>query len=88
MIDKRQPAEVFHPGEYLQDELTERKWTPLEFSQRTGIPIEKINSILEEKSPVLGWMAERFSLVLGTSAVFWSNLNLIFYKQQRRAKKK
>ena len=78
----------FHPGEHLRDELDARGLSDVEFSQMTGIPIEKLNSILDEKSPLLAWMAERIGSSLGTSAVFWMNLNHAFYKEQRSKKRK
>lgn len=81
-----EPAEVFHPGEFLKDELEERNLTAIQFSQRTGIPIDTLNLILECKIALRGWMAERIGVHLGTGAIFWMNLNLAFYKKYPRSK--
>lgn len=79
---------IYHPGEYLKDELEARELSDVVFSQMTGIPIVTLRSILNEESPILAWMAERIGASLGTSAVFWMNLNHAFYKNQPKKKRK
>ena len=83
--NREEPAVVFHPGEHLKDELDARGLSDVEFSQMTGIPIGKLKAILDEKSPILAWMAERIGASLGTSAMLWANLSLAFYKQHRKS---
>ena len=86
-MKQREPAEVFHPGEYLRDELEARSWSDEAFSQLTGITIEALRNVLEGKSGLLGWMAERIGNALGTSATFWIRLNHIYYSRYPHKRK-
>ena len=46
------PAEVFHPGEYLRDELEARGWTQTQFAKIVGQPVQLVNGIINGKTAV------------------------------------
>jgi HTH-type transcriptional regulator/antitoxin HigA len=46
------PAEVFHPGEILGDELKARGWTQSDFARVVGRPLQAINEIILGKKRV------------------------------------
>jgi HTH-type transcriptional regulator/antitoxin HigA len=74
-MDERKPAEVFHPGEHLLDELDARGWTQIEFAEIIGRPGPVVNEIVNGKRGVTPETAREFAAALGTSAEFWMNLD-------------
>lgn len=73
MLDRR-PAEAFHPGEFLGEELEERGWTQTEFAEIIGRPVRLVNEIVKGKRGVTPGTAKELGAALGTSAEFWMNL--------------
>ena len=71
----RRPAEVFHPGEHLLDELEARGWTQTEFAEIIGRPLRLVNEIINGKRGITPETAREFAAALGTSAEFWMNLD-------------
>lgn len=69
-----QVAEVFHPGEYLKDELDARKWTQAEFAEIIGRPPKVINQIISGKLGVTPETAVQLAKAFGTSPELWINL--------------
>lgn len=61
------PAEVFPPGEFLADELSERDLVAL-----PGVP--EVGQIVAGRCEITADVAERLSTALGTSPQFWLNL--------------
>jgi len=74
-MEGRRPAEVFHPGEHLLDELDARGWTQVEFAEIIGRPMTLVNEIVKGKRGVTPETAREFAAALGTSAEFWMNLD-------------
>jgi HTH-type transcriptional regulator/antitoxin HigA len=70
----RAPAEVFPPGEYIQDELEERGWTQEEFANILGRPKQSINQIIRGKKEITPETALGIAEAFGTSAEVWLNL--------------
>ena len=63
------------PGEMLREEFLEPLGlTQTDLAQRMGIPVGRINQILQEKRAVTADTAVRLSRVLGMSAEFWLGL--------------
>lgn len=63
------------PGEMLREEfLTPLGLTQTEIAQRLGVPVGRINQILQDKRAVTADTALRLSRVLGMSAEFWLGL--------------
>lgn len=77
-MGERRPAEVFHPGEHLLDELSARGWTQTEFADIIGRPIRLVNEIVNGKKGITPETAREFGAALGTSAEFWLNLNMAY----------
>lgn len=68
------PAEVFAPGEFLRDELEARGWTQTEFAEIIGRSTRLINEIIAGKRGITPATAKELGAALGTSAIFWLNL--------------
>jgi HTH-type transcriptional regulator/antitoxin HigA len=68
------PAEVFPPGEYLRDELSERGWTQSQFARIIGRPIQLVNGIINNKSAITAQTAKEIAAAFGTSPELWMNL--------------
>jgi len=74
-MEGRRPAEVFHPGEHLLDELDARGWTQVEFAEILGRPVTLVNDIIKGRRGITPETARGFAAALGTSAEFWMNLD-------------
>ncbi len=70
----RRPAEAFHPGETLADELAARGHDAAWLAEQTGYPLEQIEGMLRGERDMSQAFACQLMLVLGTSASFWLNL--------------
>ena len=75
MVPKnRRPS---HPGEILLEEFLK----PLEMSQvelagKMGVPIQRVNTLVNEKRNMTAETAILLSRVLKTSSEFWMNLQV------------
>jgi HTH-type transcriptional regulator/antitoxin HigA len=78
-MNERRPAEVFHPGEHLLDELSARGWTQTEFAEIIGRPIRLVNEVVNGKRGITPETAREFGAALGTSAEFWMNLDTAYH---------
>ena len=74
-MEGRRPAEVFHPGEHLLDELDARGWTQVEFAEIIGRPVTLVNDIIKARRGITPETARGFAAGLGTSAELWMNLD-------------
>ena len=74
----RIPAEAFPPGEYLKDELEERGWTQEELAAIIGRPTGLINQIVLGKRGISPDTAREIAAALGTSAIYWMNLEAAY----------
>ncbi len=48
----RMPAEAFHPGEFLAEELEARGWSVVEFARLSRIPVKQISEIVSGRRSV------------------------------------
>lgn len=73
MIPKhRKPA---HPGEILlQDFLEPLNLSQVELAHRMGVPVQRINTLVNGRRDVTAETAILLSRVLKTSPEFWMNL--------------
>ena len=71
---ERIPAEVFPPGEFLADELKERGWTQIEFSEIIRRPAKTVNEIIAGKKSITPETALELAAALSTSPQYWLNL--------------
>ncbi len=68
------PAEVFHPGDYLREELQTRDWSQAQFAKIIGRPLQTVNEIINGKKDITAKTAKELALALGTGPDFWMNL--------------
>ena len=73
MNEKRKPAQVFHPGEYIAEELEAREqtWDVLRCKNWDDTQIEYM---LRGELPVDDWLALHLHRLWGTSPELWLNL--------------
>ena len=85
MIPKtRKPT---HPGEILlQEFLLPMKMSQVELARRMGVPIQRVNTLINGKRDMTAETAILLAKVLKTSPEFWMNLQIAtdLYKASRR----
>ncbi len=77
-MNDRIPAEAFSPGVYLKDEMDAREWTQEEFAAIIGRPPALINQIISGKRGITPETAREIGAALGTSAMYWMNLDAYY----------
>jgi HTH-type transcriptional regulator/antitoxin HigA len=77
-MNERAPAEVFSPGEYLNDELQARGWSQVDFAEIIGKPAPVVNQIIAARRSVTPELAKLIAAALGTSPMLWLNLEAAF----------
>lgn len=84
MVPKnRKPS---HPGEILLEEfLKPLEMSQVELARRMGVPIQRINTLINGKRDMTAETAILLSRALKTSSEFWMNLQvaLDLYQAQR-----
>ena len=84
MIPKnRMPA---HPGEILLQEFLKPLGTSqVELARRMGVPIQRVNTLINGKRDMTAETAVLLSRVFKTSSEFWMNLQVCrdFYKASK-----
>jgi HTH-type transcriptional regulator/antitoxin HigA len=78
MAEKLSPAEVFPPGEFLSDELEARGWSQQEFAEIIGRPPNAVSQIINGKRSITPATAKELAAALGTSPMFWLNLEAAY----------
>lgn len=72
------PAEVFHAGEFLKEEIEARNWTQAELAEIIGRPTQAVSEIILGKRGVTPETAKALSAAFGTSAEYWMNLETMY----------
>ncbi len=66
-----------HPGEMLLEEfLKPKNMTQLELAGKMGIPIQRINTLINERRDMTPETAILLSRILGTTPQFWMSLQV------------
>lgn len=65
---------AIHPGEILREELAELELSANAFSEKLGVPTNRITSILKEQRSISADTALRLARFFGTTPEFWMNL--------------
>jgi HTH-type transcriptional regulator/antitoxin HigA len=79
MGDKRTPAEVFPPGEFIRDELEARGWTQGDLAQIMGRPLQAVNEIASGKKQITPETALELAEAFGDDdALYWLNLESMY----------
>lgn len=79
-----QPAEVFHPGEYIHDEMLERGMSRLDMERATGISHERWLLLCDMQVGLLGSEAEALERIGWGSALMWLALNRRWHERTKR----
>lgn len=84
---EKTPAEIFPPGEFLQDELHAREWSQADLADILGKPATAVSEIILGKRRITPDMARLLSQALETSPNVWLNLESTYqlYKAERSA---
>ena len=78
----RVPAEIFPPGEFLQEELEARGWTHDDLADILGRPRTLVTQIVNAKRRITPETAKGFADAFGTSAELWMNLEAAYQLSQ------
>src|ERR1051325_9597136 len=73
-IENKIPAEAFHPGEYIRDELEARGWTQQDLADILGKPLMSVNLVITGKRSVTPDMARSLGEAFGSGPELWINL--------------
>ena len=68
------PAEYFHPGEYIQEELEARGWTRATLAVTSGLDRRLIDELIAQKRGVTLLTAHCLGQAFGTGCAVWRNL--------------
>lgn len=68
------PAEAFHPGVYIREELEARDWSQGDFAKIIGRPIQAVNEIINGRKRVTADTAVAIGAAFGTGPEVWINL--------------
>jgi len=78
MKENRKPAAIFHPGEFIREEMAARGWSIETLIAMTGCNRERWETLLAEKRAMTLLDAHALSLAFGTSRELWINLQKSF----------
>jgi HTH-type transcriptional regulator / antitoxin HigA len=87
MSQRLAPARVPTPGRILTRELEARGWTQKDLAEITGRPVQTINEIVQAKKQITPETALELAEAFGTSAEFWTNLEIGYRLHQARKEK-
>lgn len=79
-------AEVFHPGEYIGDEMQERGWDIVTLATAAGLPTPTVTSLVFgriNRASVTPDIAKGLARAFGTSAALWTNLQVTYDKYRK-----
>ena len=75
MTPKKRPP--VHPGEVLLHEFIHPLgMTQVELAKRMGVPVQRVNTLINGKRDMTAETTILLSRVLGTSSEFWMNLQV------------
>jgi HTH-type transcriptional regulator / antitoxin HigA len=77
-MTERLAAEVFPPGEFIQDELDARGWAQADLAEIMGRPPRVINEIIGGKRGISPETAQGLGDAFGTGAQFWMNMEAAY----------
>lgn len=77
---------AFHPGQFLAEEIEERKLLKKDLAEQLGILPTNLSEILKGKRNISPKLAVRLERVLEISAEYWLNLQMAWDLQNERSK--
>jgi HTH-type transcriptional regulator/antitoxin HigA len=81
-MSERHPAEVFPPGDFIQEELDARAWTHTDLAELLGLPQWLVRDILHGQRAISPETAHGLGDAFGTGAEVWMHLQRAY--QARR----
>ena len=75
---KTTPAEVFPPGEFVQDEIDARDWTQTDLADILGRNVRLVNEIVNAKRGITPETAKGLAAAFGTTAHLWLSLQAAY----------
>lgn len=73
-MTERTFAEIFPPGDFIEEELEARGWSQIELSEILGRTPAFVNELIKAKRGVTPETAKALGNAFGTSAQYWMNL--------------
>jgi HTH-type transcriptional regulator / antitoxin HigA len=73
-MDSYIPAQTFHPGVFIKEEIDERGWTQGDLAAIIGRPIQVVNELIAGKKAITADTARALGEAFGTGPEFWMNL--------------
>lgn len=77
-MEMKEPTSVFHPGEYIRDELTARGWSQAALASILGWRPSVVQDILKGTRLISLDMAKALGAAFGTSPQLWINLQTAY----------
>lgn len=77
-IKKYKDITAFHPGYYVEEAIQDMNISQGELAKRLGVSERTLSLFIDGQIDVSYNLAERLSMVLGTSIKFWFNLQRIY----------
>jgi HTH-type transcriptional regulator/antitoxin HigA len=74
----------FHPGYFFKQELEALEMTPAEFAKRSGILEKQVSDLLNQKIGITPLLADKLGAFFGSSAIFWTGLQMDYDAYQKR----
>jgi len=72
--EDRVPAEAFHPGEFIKEELEARGWSVHLLAEYTGLTSAALEELIAGRVPVTPSIARCLGDAFGTGQIYWLNL--------------
>ena len=80
-IKKYKDITAFHPGYYVEEAIQDMNISQGELAKRLGVSERTLSLFIDGQIDVSYNLAERLSMVLGTSIKLWFNLQRIYNKK-------
>lgn len=82
----RGQAFAIPPGETIKEQLESQHISQKDFVTRMGIPIKRLNNLINGDVPITQDVARRLEMVLGVPAPFWIRLEKIYREKLLKAR--
>ena len=83
-MERKPPAEVFPPGDFLKEELESRGWTQIDLADILGRPNRLVSEIINGRRSISPETAIGLGDAFGTSAEYWLNLESAYQLAKAR----
>ena len=80
-IKKYKDITAFHPGYYVEEAIQDMNISQSDLAKRLGISEKTLSLFIDGKIDISYNLANKLSMVLGTSIQFWFNLQRTYNKK-------